>query len=66
EPDVKDKQEVKKANDLEIKIIQDEEGKNAKHEQVSEADDDTNKNADLTVEEIVLKNIKSDRRGRAR
>ncbi|GJR20475.1 hypothetical protein Tco_0969002 [Tanacetum coccineum] len=76
EPDVKDKQEVKKANDLEIKIIQDEEGKNAEDQQVSEADDDTNiddfgcslphhKGADLTVEEVVLKNIKSDRRGRA-
>ncbi|GJR20473.1 protein FAR1-related sequence 5 [Tanacetum coccineum] len=55
EPDLKDKQ-VKKANDLEIKIIQDEEGKNAEHQQVSEADDDTNiddtnKKADLTVEE---------------
>ncbi|GKD15134.1 hypothetical protein Tco_1199541, partial [Tanacetum coccineum] len=62
EPDVKDKQEVKKADDLEIKIIQDEEGKNAEDQQVYEADDDTNiddfgcslphhKGADLTVEE---------------
>ncbi|GKB67763.1 hypothetical protein Tco_0929175 [Tanacetum coccineum] len=70
EPDVKDKQDVKKANDQEIKNIQDEEGKNV-DQQVSQADDDTNiddfscslshhKGADLTVEEAVLENIKSD------
>ncbi|GKC47141.1 hypothetical protein Tco_1064863 [Tanacetum coccineum] len=49
----------------------DEEGKNVEDQQVPEADDDTNiddfgcslshhKGADLTVEEVVLKNIKSD------
>nr|GEV49843.1 hypothetical protein [Tanacetum cinerariifolium] len=71
EPEVKDKQEVKKADDQEIENIQDEEGKNVEDQQVSEAGDDTNiddfgcsfshhKGADLTVEEIVLENIKSD------
>ncbi|GJQ99357.1 hypothetical protein Tco_0522342 [Tanacetum coccineum] len=49
----------------------DEEGKNVEDQQVCEADDDTNiddfgcllphhKGADLTVEEVVLKNLKSD------
>ncbi|GJS31660.1 hypothetical protein Tco_0492280 [Tanacetum coccineum] len=68
---VKDKQEVKKADDQEIKNIKDEEGKNIKDHQVFEADDDTNKDdfgcslpphkeVDLTVEEVVLENIKSD------
>nr|GEV07513.1 UDP-glycosyltransferase 85C2-like [Tanacetum cinerariifolium] len=71
EPEVKDKQEVKKVDDQEIENIQDEEGKNVEDQQVSEADDDTNindfgcslshyKGADLTVEEVVLENIKSD------
>ncbi|GKC31384.1 hypothetical protein Tco_1038678, partial [Tanacetum coccineum] len=69
--DMKDKQEVKKANDQEIENIKDEEGKNAEDQQVSKADNDTNnddfgcslpshKRPDLTVEEVVLKNIKSD------
>ncbi|GJT33760.1 retrotransposon protein, putative, ty1-copia subclass [Tanacetum coccineum] len=60
DPDVKDKQEVKNANDL-IENIKDEEGKNNKDQQVFEADDDTNnddfgcslsphKGVDLTVE----------------
>ncbi|GJV27582.1 hypothetical protein Tco_1384030 [Tanacetum coccineum] len=71
EPEVKNKQEVKKADDQEIENIQDEEGENVEDQQVSEADDDTNiddfgcslshhKGADLTVEEVELKNIKSD------
>nr|GEU48379.1 hypothetical protein [Tanacetum cinerariifolium] len=71
EPEVKDKQEVKKADDQEIKNIQDKEGKNVEDQQVSEVDDDTNiddfgctlphhKGADLTVEYVVLENIKSD------
>ncbi|GJW90029.1 hypothetical protein Tco_0167582 [Tanacetum coccineum] len=71
ESKVKDKQEVKKANDQEIENIHDEEGMNVKDQQVSEADDDTNiddfgcslphhKEADLTVEEVVHENIKSD------
>ncbi|GJT46810.1 hypothetical protein Tco_0955525 [Tanacetum coccineum] len=71
DPNVKDKQEVKKANDQEIENIQDEDGKNVEDQQVSEADDDTNiddfgsslphhKGADLTVEEVVLENIKTD------
>ncbi|GJX27243.1 hypothetical protein Tco_0233539, partial [Tanacetum coccineum] len=71
DPGVKDKQEVKKANDQEIENIQDEDGKNVEDQQVSEADDDTNiddfgsslphhKGADLTVEEVVLENIKTD------
>ncbi|GJX87987.1 hypothetical protein Tco_0340001 [Tanacetum coccineum] len=70
EPQVKDKQ-VKKADDQEIENIQDEEGKNVEDQQVSEADDDTNiddfgcslshhKGDDLTVEKVVLENIKSD------
>ncbi|GJY41854.1 hypothetical protein Tco_0429124 [Tanacetum coccineum] len=70
EPDMKDEQEVKKSDDQEIEIIQDAEGKNVEDQQVSEADDDTNiddfgcslphhKGADLTAEEVVLKNIKS-------
>nr|GEX54156.1 hypothetical protein [Tanacetum cinerariifolium] len=40
--DVKDKQEVKKADDQEIENIKDEEGKIVEDQQVSEADDDTN------------------------
>nr|GEX18953.1 hypothetical protein [Tanacetum cinerariifolium] len=54
-----------------IENIQDEEGKNVEDQNISEADDDTNiddfgcslphhKGADLTVEEVVLENIKSD------
>ncbi|GJZ34776.1 hypothetical protein Tco_0580593 [Tanacetum coccineum] len=39
---VKDKQEVKKADDREIKNIKDEEGKNVEDQQDSEGDDDTN------------------------
>ncbi|GJV03209.1 hypothetical protein Tco_1336778 [Tanacetum coccineum] len=69
--DMKDKQEVKKADDQEIENIKDEEGKNAEDQQVSKADVDTNnddfgcslpshKRVDLTVEEVVLENIKSD------
>ncbi|GJR94153.1 RNA-directed DNA polymerase, eukaryota, reverse transcriptase zinc-binding domain protein [Tanacetum coccineum] len=42
DPDVKDKQEVKKADDQEIKNIKDAEGKIVEDQQVSEADDDTN------------------------
>nr|GEU95808.1 hypothetical protein [Tanacetum cinerariifolium] len=60
EPEVKDKQEVKKADDQEIQNIQYEEGKNVEDQQVSKADDDTDiddfscslphhKWADLTV-----------------
>nr|GEV55515.1 hypothetical protein [Tanacetum cinerariifolium] len=71
DPGVKDKQEVKKADDQEIKNIKDEEGKIVEDQQVSEADDDTNnddfgcslpphKGVDLTVEEVVFENIKSD------
>nr|GEV18423.1 hypothetical protein [Tanacetum cinerariifolium] len=41
--DVKDKQEVKKADDQEIENIKDEQGKIVEDQQVSEADDDTNK-----------------------
>ncbi|GJY10280.1 hypothetical protein Tco_0378465 [Tanacetum coccineum] len=70
DPDVKDKQEVKKADDL-IENIKDEEGKNDEDQQVSEADDDTNnddfdcllppyKGVDLTVEEVVFENTTSD------
>ncbi|GKA32232.1 hypothetical protein Tco_0718599 [Tanacetum coccineum] len=36
DPDVKGKQEVKKADDREIENIKDEEGKNVKYQQVSE------------------------------
>ncbi|GJT73933.1 hypothetical protein Tco_1033219 [Tanacetum coccineum] len=42
DPDVKDKQEVKKADDQEIENIKDAEGKIVEDQQVSEADDDTN------------------------
>nr|GEW25450.1 hypothetical protein [Tanacetum cinerariifolium] len=69
-PDVKDKQEVKKTDGQEIENIQDEEGKNVEDKQVYEADDDTNnddfscsfppyKGVNLTVEEVVPENIKS-------
>nr|GEV27002.1 zinc finger, CCHC-type [Tanacetum cinerariifolium] len=65
DPDVKDKQEVKKADDQEIKNIKYEEDKIVEDQQVSEADDDTNnddfgcslsphKGVDLTVEEHTL------------
>nr|GEV80794.1 putative reverse transcriptase domain-containing protein [Tanacetum cinerariifolium] len=68
---VKDKQEVKKADDQEIENIKDEEGKIVEDQHVSKADDDTNnddfgcslpphKGVDLTVEEVVFENIKSD------
>ncbi|GJV83041.1 polypyrimidine tract-binding protein homolog 3 isoform X1 [Tanacetum coccineum] len=68
--DVKDKQEVKKVDDQEIENNKDEEGTNAEDQQVFEADDDTNnddfscsfpphKGVDLTVEEVILENIKS-------
>nr|GEW88594.1 hypothetical protein [Tanacetum cinerariifolium] len=71
DPDVKDKQEVKKADDQEIENTKDEEGKIVEDQQVSEADDDTNnddfgcslpphKGVDLTVKEVVFENIKSD------
>ncbi|GKD99258.1 hypothetical protein Tco_1387242 [Tanacetum coccineum] len=71
DPDVKDKQEVKKADDQEIENIKDEVGKIVEDQQVSEADDDTNnddfscslpphKGVDLTVEDVVFENIKSD------
>ncbi|GJS92319.1 hypothetical protein Tco_0774955 [Tanacetum coccineum] len=71
DPYVKDKQEVKKADDQEIKNIKDDEGKIVEDQQVSEADDDTNndgfgcslpshKRVDLTVEDVVFENIKSD------
>ncbi|GKA91776.1 hypothetical protein Tco_0813701, partial [Tanacetum coccineum] len=40
--DVKDKQEVKKADDREIKNIKDEEGKNVEDQQVFKGDNDTN------------------------
>ncbi|GJY29825.1 hypothetical protein Tco_0405592 [Tanacetum coccineum] len=72
--DINHKDEVydAKADDQEIENIQDEEGKNVEDQQVSKADDDTNiddfgcslphhKGADLTVEDVVLENIKSDR-----
>ncbi|GKD76681.1 hypothetical protein Tco_1339302 [Tanacetum coccineum] len=42
DPAVKDKQEVKKADDQVIENNKDEEGKNEEDQQVSEADDDTN------------------------
>ncbi|GJR42585.1 hypothetical protein Tco_1310688 [Tanacetum coccineum] len=68
---VNDKQEVKKADDQEIENVKDEEGKNVEDQQVSEADADTNnddfscslpphKEANLTVEEVVFENTKSD------
>nr|GFA39510.1 polypyrimidine tract-binding protein homolog 3 isoform X2 [Tanacetum cinerariifolium] len=71
DPDVKDKQEVKKDDDQEIENIKDKEDKIVEDQQVSEADDDTNndnfgcslplhKGVDLTVEEVVFENIKSD------
>nr|GEZ87209.1 polypyrimidine tract-binding protein homolog 3 isoform X1 [Tanacetum cinerariifolium] len=71
DPDVKDKQEVKKADDQEIENIKDKEDKIVEDQQVSEADDDTNndnfgcslpphKGVDLTVEGVVFENIKSD------
>ncbi|GJZ96257.1 hypothetical protein Tco_0668591 [Tanacetum coccineum] len=70
DPDVSDKQEVKKADDL-IKNIKDEEGKNDEDQQVSKTDDDTNnddfdcslppyKGVDLTVEDVVFENTTSD------
>ncbi|GJU62735.1 hypothetical protein Tco_1244570 [Tanacetum coccineum] len=70
DPDVKDKQEVKKADDL-IKNIKDEEGKNDEDQQVSKADDDTNnddfdsslppyKGVNLIVEDVVFENTTSD------
>nr|GEZ67786.1 hypothetical protein [Tanacetum cinerariifolium] len=69
--DMKDKKEVKKADDQEIENIKDEEGKIVEDQQVSEADNDINndefgcslphhKRVDLTVENVVFKNIKSD------
>ncbi|GJZ77641.1 hypothetical protein Tco_0642313 [Tanacetum coccineum] len=42
DPNVNDKQEVKKANDQEIENVKDEEGKNVEDQQDSEGDDDTN------------------------
>ncbi|GJS04995.1 hypothetical protein Tco_0321503 [Tanacetum coccineum] len=42
DPGVKDKQEVKKADDQDIENIKDAEGKIVEDQQVSEADDDTN------------------------
>ncbi|GJR61324.1 hypothetical protein Tco_0998443 [Tanacetum coccineum] len=69
-PYMKDKQEVKKADDL-IENIKDEEGKNDEDQQVSQADDDTSnddfdcslppyKGVDLTVEDVVFENTTSD------
>ncbi|GJY87828.1 hypothetical protein Tco_0502456 [Tanacetum coccineum] len=66
-----DKQEVKKADDQEVENVKDEEGKNVKDQQVSKADDDANNNdfgcslppykgVDLTVEEVIFENTKSD------
>nr|GEW68119.1 hypothetical protein [Tanacetum cinerariifolium] len=68
--DVKDKQEVKKADEQEIKNIKNEECKIVEDQQVFEMDDDTNnddfgcslpphKGVDLTVENVVFENIKS-------
>nr|GEX02871.1 hypothetical protein [Tanacetum cinerariifolium] len=69
DPDVKDKQDMKKDEDQKIENIQDEEGKNVKGQQVSEVDDTNiddfgcslprHKGADMTLEEVVLENIKS-------
>nr|GEV59482.1 hypothetical protein [Tanacetum cinerariifolium] len=69
--DVNDKQKVKKADDQDIENIKDEECKIFEDQQVSETDDDTNnddfgcslpphKGVDLTVEELVFENVKSD------
>ncbi|GJX54251.1 hypothetical protein Tco_0282620 [Tanacetum coccineum] len=64
DPDVKNKREVKKADDREIENIKDKEGKNVEDQQDSEGDDDTNnddkadhKNNKSTQENRVLKSI---------